>query len=289
MTHLHTEKSTEKPPNDPAGSPLGRVSAYPERYDPSLLFGIERADSRALIGIESHRDGALPFVGEDEWHAFELSWLNARGKPMVAVARFGVPAKSPRLIESKSWKLYLNSFNQTRLDNIWQLVAMLERDLSGAAGAPVSVDVLDVDDDKLMPRRLPGECLDGLDIAIDDYTPSPETLSAGEEVVEETLHSHLLKSNCPVTGQPDWGSVMIRYRGPRIDREGLLRYLVSYRQQQDFHEHCVERIFVELMERTRPERLLVMARYLRRGGLDISPWRGTPGERPPKPLRLARQ
>lgn len=279
-----------------ADSPLGQISDYPEHYDPGLLFGIERADNRALIGIAPRDEGkenALPFVGEDEWHAFELSWLNARGKPLVGVARFSVPASSPRLIESKSWKLYLNSFNQTRLDDTRQLVAILERDLSKVAGSPVTVSVLDVDDDALMPRRLPGECIDGLDIAIDDYTPSltpgAGMLSVGEEIVEETLYSHLLKSNCPVTGQPDWGSVMIRYRGPRLDREGLLRYLVSYRQQQDFHEHCVERIFVELMACAHPERLLVMARYLRRGGLDISPWRGTPGEWPPEPLRLARQ
>lgn len=277
-----------------ASSPLGQVSDYPEHYDPGLLFGIERADNRVLIGIAAHeenagKESALPFEGEDEWHAFELSWLNARGKPLVAVARFGVPAHSPRLIESKSWKLYLNSFNQTRLDDTQQLVEMLERDLSDVAGAPVTVRVLDVDDDALMPRRLPGECIDGLDIAIDDYTPGAVTLSVSEEIVEETLHSHLLKSNCPVTGQPDWGSVMIRYRGPRLDREDLLRYLVSYRQQQDFHEHCVERIFVELMAHAQPERLLVMARYLRRGGLDISPWRGTSGERPPEALRLARQ
>lgn len=275
-----------------ANSPLGQTSDYPEHYDPGLLFGIERAENRALIGIapcDEGKENALPFVGEDEWHAFELSWLNARGKPLVGVARFSVPASSPRLIESKSWKLYLNSFNQTRLDDTRQLVAILERDLSKVAGAPVTVSVLDVDDDGLMPRRLPGECIDGLDIAIDDYMPSAGLLRASDDIVEETLHSHLLKSNCPVTGQPDWGSVMIRYRGPRLDREGLLRYLVSYRQQQDFHEHCVERIFVELMAQARPERLLVMARYLRRGGLDISPWRATPGEQPPQPLRLARQ
>ncbi|WP_027967244.1 NADPH-dependent 7-cyano-7-deazaguanine reductase QueF [Halomonas halocynthiae] len=285
-----------------ANSPLGQASDYPTHYDPSLLFGIERADNRALIGIvpesgraakeESRGVGEariLPFEGEDEWHAFELSWLNARGKPRVGVARFSVPASSPRLIESKSWKLYLNSFNQTRLDDTQQLLVMLKNDLSNVAGAPVTVKVFGVDDDALMPRRLPGECIDGVDISIDDYTPNAEMLSTDDEIVEETLHSHLLKSNCPVTGQPDWGSVMIRYRGPRLDRGSLLRYLVGYRQQQDFHEHCVERIFVELMAQARPERLLVMARYLRRGGLDISPWRGSPGERPPESLRLMRQ
>ena len=267
-------------------APLGRDSAYPERYDAALLYPIPRAANRAPLGIG---EGPLPFVGEDEWHAFEASWLNARGKPVVAVARFRLPADSPNLIESKSWKLYLNGLNQTRFVSREAVIETLERDLAAAAGAPVAVELFDVDDEALMPRRLPGECLDDLDIAVDRYTPGPELLKAGEEIVEETLHSHLLKSNCPVTGQPDWGSVMIRYRGPKLDREALLRYLIGYRQHQDFHEHCVEHIFMDLLERARPERLLVLARYVRRGGLDISPWRATPGERPPEPLRLARQ
>ncbi|GED23819.1 NADPH-dependent 7-cyano-7-deazaguanine reductase QueF [Halomonas halmophila] len=273
-------------PDSLAYAPLGRESAYPEQYDAGLLYPIERAVNRAPLGIEA---GALPFVGEDEWHAFELSWLNARGKPRVAVARFRLPAESPRLIESKSWKLYLNSYNQSRFASPAAVREQLEKDLAEAAGAPVSVELFGVDASELMPQRLPGECIDELDIAIDDYTPSAEPLVVGDEIVEETLHSHLLKSNCPVTGQPDWGSVLIRYRGPRIDREGLLRYLVGYRQHQDFHEHCVEHIFCDLMARARPERLLVLARYVRRGGLDISPWRGTLGEIPPTPLRLARQ
>lgn len=267
-------------------APLGRESAYPEHYDAGLLYPIARAANRAPLGI---RDDSLPFEGEDEWHAFELSWLDTKGKPVVAVARFRLPASSPNLIESKSWKLYLNSFNQTRFASRDEVIESLERDLSTAAGAPVVTELFGVDDERLTPRRLPGECIDDLDIEIHDYMPSPGLLTVGGEVVEETLHSHLLKSNCPVTGQPDWGSVMIRYRGPCLDREGLLRYLVSYRQHQDFHEHCVEHIFTDLMARARPERLLVLARYVRRGGLDISPWRGTPGERPPEPLRLARQ
>lgn len=267
-------------------APLGRESTYPERYDAGLLYPIPRAANRMPLGIE---EGALPFIGEDEWHAFELSWLNPRGKPIVAVARFRLPADSPHLIESKSWKLYLNGFNQTRFESRERVIELLQDDLARAAGACVSVELLGVDDAELMPRRLPGDCLDDLDIEIADYTPSAEALRVDEAIVEETLHSHLLKSNCPVTGQPDWGSVLIRYRGPRLDREALLRYLVGYRQHQDFHEHCVERIFCDLMARARPERLLVLARYVRRGGLDISPWRATPDERPPTPLRLARQ
>ncbi|MGO3057704.1 NADPH-dependent 7-cyano-7-deazaguanine reductase QueF [Halomonas sp. AOP43-A1-21] len=267
-------------------APLGRDSAYPEQYDAGLLFPIPRAANRAPLGIE---EGKLPFVGEDEWHAFEVSWLNARGKPIVAVARFRLPADSPSLIESKSWKLYLNSFNQTRVESREAVVETLTRDLSAAAGAPVSVELLGVEDAELAPQPLPGDCLDELDIEVSDYTPSAAHLAVSDEVVEETLHSHLLKSNCPVTGQPDWGSVMIRYKGPKLDREGVLRYLIGYRQHQDFHEHCVEHIFTDLMAYAKPTELLVLARYVRRGGLDISPWRATPGLAPPSPLRLARQ
>lgn len=267
-------------------APLGRDSAYPEQYDAGLLFPIPRAANRAPLGIE---EGKLPFVGEDEWHAFEVSWLNARGKPIVAVARFRLPAESPSLIESKSWKLYLNSFNQTRVESREAVIETLKRDLSAAAGAPVSVELLGVEDAELAPQPLPGDCLDELDIEVSDYTPSAAHLAVSDEVVEETLHSHLLKSNCPVTGQPDWGSVMIRYKGPKLDREGLLRYLIGYRQHQDFHEHCVEHIFTDLMQHAKPTELLVLARYVRRGGLDISPWRATPGLAPPSPLRLARQ
>ncbi|WNL41266.1 NADPH-dependent 7-cyano-7-deazaguanine reductase QueF [Halomonas sp. PAMB 3264] len=267
-------------------APLGRDSAYPEQYDAALLFPIARAANRAPLGIE---EGALPFIGEDEWHAFEVSWLNGRGKPVVAVARFTLPASSPNLIESKSWKLYLNSFNQTRFENIDAVRGVLKEDLSRVAGAAVGVELFDVDDAALDPVRLPGECLDALDIAVDDYTPSADHLSADGEVIEETLYSHLLKSNCPVTGQPDWGSVMIRYKGKKIDREGLLRYLIGFRQHQDFHEHCVEHIFTDMMQRADPEELLVLARYVRRGGLDISPWRATKGMAPPGSLRLARQ
>lgn len=274
-------------PETLAEAPLGRESAYPQHYDASLLYAIPRAANRGKLCIE---EGALPFVGEDEWHAFEVSWLNARGKPVVAVARFRLPAASPNLIESKSWKLYLNGFNQTRFDGREAVIETLERDLARVAGAAVGVELFGVDDAALMPRRLPGECLDEQDIEISDYTPvGGERLVADEDIVEETLYSHLLKSNCPVTGQPDWGSVLIRYRGPRLDRAELLRYLVGYRQHQDFHEHCVEHIFMDLMHHAQPERLLVLARYVRRGGLDISPWRATPGQRPPEPLRLARQ
>lgn len=273
-------------PNTLTDAPLGRQSTYPEHYDAGLLYPIPRAANRIPLGIA---EDALPFIGEDEWYAYEVSWLNTRGKPCVAVARCHLPAASPNLIESKSWKLYLNSLNQTRFASAEEVAATLRRDLSTVAGAPVAVVLLRVDDQALTPRQLPGECLDDLDITIDDYTPGGVQLAVSDTIVEETLYSHLLKTNCPVTGQPDWGSVLIRYRGPQLDRERLLRYLVSYRQHEDFHEHCVERIFTQLMTHARPERLLVLARYVRRGGLDISPWRATSGERPPELLRLARQ
>ncbi|MGS2743039.1 NADPH-dependent 7-cyano-7-deazaguanine reductase QueF [Halomonas sp. LS-001] len=273
-------------PETLANAPLGQESSYPEQYDASLLYPIARAANRAPLGIY---EDALPFIGADEWHAFEMSWLNQRGKPMVAVARFTLPADSSHLIESKSWKLYLNSFNQTRFASLEEVIEYLTHDLSRVAGATVNVELLDVDSDALMPRPLPGECLDELDIEVADYTPSANHLSVGDEWVEETLYSHLLKSNCPVTGQPDWGSVLIRYKGRKVEREGLLRYVIGYRQHQDFHEHCVEHIFMDLMRIAAPEELLVLARYVRRGGLDISPWRATPGMSPPSPLRLARQ
>lgn len=273
-------------PDTLENAPLGRDSAYPEQYDAGLLYPIPRAANRTPLGIEVD---ALPFVGEDEWHAFEVSWLNSRGKPIVAVARFRLPASSPNLIESKSWKLYLNSFNQSRFYSRQEVMETLANDLAVAAGAEVSVELFDVDASELAAQQLPGECLDDLDIAISDYTPSSDHLVVGNEIVEETLYSHLLKSNCPVTGQPDWGSVLIRYKGPKLDREGLLRYLIGFRQHQDFHEHCVEHIFTDLMTQAKPTQLLVLARYVRRGGLDISPWRATPGLTPPTPLRLARQ
>lgn len=256
-------------------APLGRESAYPERYDASLLFPIDRMPQRRPLGIEEA--AALPFVGVDEWQAFEISWLEPSGRPYVRIGRFTLPAQSPNLIESKSWKLYLNSFNQTAFDSESDVIARMTQDLSAAAGAPVTVELFSLDTPLLVGHTLPGECIDDTDVAITHYTPAPELLcTVSDETVEETLYSHLLKSNCPVTGQPDWGTVVIRYRGPRISREGLLAYLISYRQHQDFHEHCVERIFVDIMTCMVPESLVVSARYVRRGGLDINPTRATP-------------
>ncbi len=268
-------------------SPLGRTVDYPREYDPTLLHPIPRAAARAELGIGV----ALPFFGEDVWNAYELSWLNARGRPEVAIAEFRVPADSPNLIESKSWKLYLNSFARGRVGDADALRATLTEDLSRAAGAQVRVSLLAPAPFAAQRiEELDGEPIDDLDIEIDHYgPPRPEFLAAdADDAVEEALVSHLLKSNCPVTGQPDWASVRVAYAGPRIRRDGLLRYLVSYREHAGFHEACVERIFVDLMHRCAPARLSVYARYTRRGGLDINPFRATHAQTPPNP-RGARQ
>lgn len=268
--------------------PLGHAVAYANRYDPGLLFVIPRAANREKIGITA----TLPFCGVDIWNAYELSWLDARGKPAVALAQFRFPATSPNIIESKSFKLYLNSFNNEPLGDAATLRGRLLDDLSGAAGAPVTVALT------LPPQfadcnciELPGTTIDDQVIDIDDYGP-PNAAHLQRAIatreIKECLTSQLLKSNCPVTGQPDWASVQIRYTGVAIDHAGLLRYLVSFRNHAEFHEHCVERIFVDVMQRCAPSQLSVYARYTRRGGLDINPWRSTAHETPPN-LRGSRQ
>ncbi|MFQ2512894.1 NADPH-dependent 7-cyano-7-deazaguanine reductase QueF [Aeromonas caviae] len=268
------------------GLSLGQQSAYISQYTPSLLQPVPRSLNRDDLGLR----GELPFQGCDVWTLYELSWLNAKGKPVVAIGEVFVPATSPNLIESKSFKLYLNSFNQTRCDSLEAVQALLVQDLSGCAGAPVSVILFTLDQAPHQIAQLPGECIDSLDIEVDGYE-FDETLlqgAAGREIVEETLHSHLLKSNCLVTSQPDWGSVVIHYRGPRLDREKLLRYLISFRQHNEFHEQCIERIFTDLKHFCAPEQLTVHARYTRRGGLDINPFRSD-WEPVPANLRLIRQ
>jgi 7-cyano-7-deazaguanine reductase len=271
----------------PDHSPLGKHTVYADRYDPSLLFPIPRQSKRDEIGVTQ----PLPFLGVDIWNAYELSWLDMHGKPIAAVAEFHVPASSPNIIESKSFKLYLNGFAQEPVANAAALSALLQQDLSRAAGAPVTVHIQ-------APRAaahtfadLEGELIDTLPVKIDDYgPPKADYLRADQhaDVVEETLISDLLRSNCPVTGQPDWGSVQIRYQGVPIDREGLLRYLVSFRTHNEFHEQCVERIFMDVMKRCTPQRLSVYARYTRRGGLDINPFRSTDKDLPAN-VRGARQ
>lgn len=271
----------------PETSPLGKDTVYADRYDPGLLFPIPRAEKRAEIGVRE----PLPFHGVDVWNAYELSWLDARGKPVVAMAEFRVPAASPNIVESKSFKLYLNGFAQERMASVEALTAVLVNDLSQAAGADVSVRLSEVSAAAQALTDLDGQLLDTQAIDIDHYGPPRAdflTAKADSTVVDEKLISHLLRSNCPVTGQPDWGSVQIAYRGARIDPAGLLRYLVSFRSHNEFHEQCVERIYVDIMARCAPTQLSVYARYTRRGGLDINPFRSSVPASPDN-LRGARQ
>ena len=284
--------------NTPEKSQLGKASAYVDQYDPSLLFPIARASKRQEIGIS----GLPPFLGADMWSAFELSWLNPRGKPQVALAHITLPCESPNLIESKSFKLYLNSFNNTRLSDVEELKRRLRADLAEAAwrtggdGAAamgsVGVNILLPDQfDREPVHELDGLSLDRLDLECNQYMPAPELLCTVPQdgPVTEVLTSNLLKSNCLVTGQPDWGSVQIRYSGAQIDHAGLLRYLVSFRNHNEFHEQCVERIFMDIWTRCQPVKLSVYARYTRRGGLDINPFRTSHPQALPPNVRTARQ
>jgi 7-cyano-7-deazaguanine reductase len=271
-----------------AGLTLGQKTEYISQYDPSLLQGVPRSLNRDDIQLT----GELPFVGVDIWTLYELSWLNRNGLPQVAVGEVMLPATSPNLVESKSFKLYLNSYNQTQFDSWEQVQASLVKDLSECAGEPVEVVINPVSHYDNQPIvSLQGECIDDQDIAIESYEFDPELLrnASSDEMVTETLVSNLLKSNCLITNQPDWGSVSIEYTGSRIDREALLRYLVSFREHNEFHEQCVERIFTDIQKYCAPNSLTVFARYTRRGGLDINPYRSTEQSKPDNNLRLARQ
>jgi 7-cyano-7-deazaguanine reductase len=267
-------------------SPLGKATGYPDRYDPALLFSIARSEQRKAIGLS----GALPFRGLDLWTAYEITWLDERGKPQLAVGSFGVPADSPSIVESKSLKLYLGSFAQEPHPGTLALERRIGDDLRHACGAEVTIALTPAAEfGRLAIEQLPGDSLDSLDAQIDVYELAPETLAATGANVEETLRTALFRSNCPITGQPDYADVMVRYRGPRIDRTGLLRYLVSYRKHAAFHETCVERIFVDLLERCRPDALTVYARFLRRGGIDINPFRSNFESAPSFVARTLRQ
>lgn len=269
-------------------SPLGKSSEYLSQYSPELLFPIARTAKWAELGLHA---GNLPYHGVDLWNCYELSWLLPSGKPVVAVGEFRIPADSPNIIESKSFKLYLNSLNQTPFASTGQLEQVLARDLSACAGAAVGVRLRSLDEIAAEGvARSPGVCIDGLEISVSHYDrPQPELLRCDTSApVAECLHSHLLKSNCPVTGQPDWGSLVVDYQGAQLDHARFLAYLVSFRQHADFHEQCVERIFLDLQRLLKPSRLTVYARYVRRGGLDINPWRSL-HVGPVANLRLARQ
>lgn len=250
-------------------SPLGKVSTYKDTYSPELLFPIPRKQKREEIGIQ----GKLPFGGVDIWNAYELSWLNPKGKPEVAIAEIHVPCTSPNIIESKSFKLYLNSLNQTKFDNHQNVQSTLEKDHSQACQSPVKVVLKFADDWNESQKEPSGICLDGLDVAIDCYEPNPKLLKTASQHVEEHIYTHLLKSNCLITGQPDWGMVWVHYAGPKIDHASFLKYIISFRKHNEFHEQCIERIFMDLLTQCHPQKLAVYGRYTRRGGLDINPFR----------------
>ncbi|MNM99027.1 NADPH-dependent 7-cyano-7-deazaguanine reductase [compost metagenome] len=256
-------------------SPLGKSSEYVSTYSPELLFPISRATKWAELGLSAE---TLPYHGVDIWNCYELSWLTPSGKPVVAIGEFAIPADSPNIIESKSFKLYLNSLNQSAFESREALGVVLERDLSAAAGKPVGVRVRGLDEVAAEGvAGIEGTCIDDLDVTVESYDhPRPELLRCDDaQRVDEVLYSHLLKSNCPVTGQPDWGTLVVEYSGPALDPASLLAYVASFRQHQDFHEQCVERIFLDLQRLLQPRRLTVYARYVRRGGLDINPYRST--------------
>ena len=274
---------------------LGQQSAYPNQYDQSLLFPIARSDNRSSLGLNSQ--STPPFFGVDIWNAYELAWLNLKGKPQIALAEFIIPADSPNMIESKSFKLYLNSLNQHCFADFATVKTCLQHDLSQVLGTGLQVRLVQpceiTSNKKIAPiEELGGQLLDRLDIEVNSHQSVDLLLLKADHTsapITQTLVSHLLKSNCPVTGQPDWASVQIQYQGRPIDEEGLLRYLIGFRQLGEFHEHCVEKIFCDLKIQCQPEKLSVYARYTRRGGLDINPFRTDFNAAWPNNIRHARQ
>ncbi|MEI8399277.1 MAG: NADPH-dependent 7-cyano-7-deazaguanine reductase QueF [Alcaligenaceae bacterium] len=283
--------------------PLGKDTSYPKGYDASLLFPMSRLDARLTLALTSlpvsatTMPGWLPFKGFDIWNAYELSWLNAKGLPKVALLRLRVPCISPNIIESKSLKLYLNSFNQTRFETMHHVFDLLRKDLALAIGAELELELVGPDQfANESINEFAGINLDKLDVEIDCYQPDAKILTLKHDVlnaergsISEKVYSRLLKSNCPVTDQPDWACIQIEYTGPAIDHASLLKYIVSYRMHNGFHEHCVEKIFVDILKQCAPTSLSVYARYTRRGGLDINPWRATFDCQPPAIGRSARQ
>ena len=256
---------------------LGKQTDYTHQYDASLLQAVPRSLNRNDLAIDQAN---LPFLGEDVWYGYELSWLNSKGKPVVAVAEFRVPCTSDNIIESKSFKLYLNSFNQTKFSSIEEVTATLSKDLSATANSEVKVTLFNVDScPPLAIAPINAQCIDDIDIEVTTYDYQPSLLKLANdnatEIVEESLVSHLLKSNCLITNQPDWASVYISYKGPKIDLASLLEYLISFRQHNEFHEQCVERLFCDIQQYCNPEQLNIFARYTRRGGLDINPFRSS--------------
>lgn len=267
-------KSLENYTNDPQFSELGKKTTYEERYNPDKLYFIPREYKRKEIGININH---LPFKGFDCWNHYELSWLNEKGKPLVALAEFCYDCHSPFMVESKSFKLYLNSFNNSYFSSVNSVKDTLKKDLEQGLNTQVDINIQLLNDESRVSvqNNFEGKNLDNLDIACSEYTVNPKLLFTHNHYTEETVYSNLLKSNCLVTNQPDWGSVQIHYKGQAIDHENLLRYIVSFRNHKEFHEQCIERIFIDITNYCGPHSLTVYGRYTRRGGLDINPYRST--------------
>lgn len=269
-------------------SPLGKVIPATDKYAPELLYAIARENKRLELGILNAKQ--LPFHGADLWNAYELSWLNSKGKPEVAIGSIMVPVESEFIFESKSLKLYLTSFSGTSFESIACVEQQIQKDLSKLTMAPVSVklELLDTLENTQIVQ-FPGTTIDNEAVEISRYEPYPSYLTTKDTQVEEKLYSNLLKSNCLVTNQPDWGSVYIEYAGPKICHKGLLKYIISLRNHNEFHEQCVERIFMNILKYCKPQSLTVYARYNRRGGIDINPYRTTLKNYKIDNHRLARQ
>ncbi|NQZ32110.1 MAG: NADPH-dependent 7-cyano-7-deazaguanine reductase QueF [Oceanospirillaceae bacterium] len=270
-------------------SPLGNHTAYVNKYDASLLYPIERNINWQKRSVDRAQ---LPFMlhsgAVDIWNGYEISWLDTKGKPIVRVAQFTFSAHSEYIVESKSFKLYLNSYNLSEFSSQGDVITQMQQDLSAASGAAVTV-IFHHLDELPAPEQFSGRCIDDCDVQISQYSPNAKLLSAdASSEVQEQLYSHILKSNCPVTGQPDWASISIDYKGPKISESSLLCYLVSYREHGDFHEQCVENIFMDIWQQCKPAQLTVYARYIRRGGLDINPFRSSVSG-VAKNIRLSRQ
>jgi 7-cyano-7-deazaguanine reductase len=253
---------------------LGQVSSYDRAYNPGHLFAIPRAPKWQELGLDAD---ALPFVGFDTWNHYEVSWLNEQGKPCVAMARITYDCTSPYLIESKSLKLYFNSLNQACFPSVAALEACITKDLATCMQTDVHVTIFPSYqwNEREVQPHFSGVLVDNLDVSCSVYEVDSTLLQLGDDVVEEALSSDLLRSNCPVTNQPDWGSVYVRYEGRRLLPESFLRYVVSFRNHQGFHEQCIEQMFVDILRVCKPKHLTVYGRYTRRGGLDINPYRST--------------
>lgn len=250
-------------------SPLSERSRYPSCYNSGILYPISRLDNRSQLISDPT---TLPFQGYDLWHAYELSWLQPNGLPAAMIARFIIPANSPNLIESKSFKLYLNSLNNSTFENIKEVKSILEKDISTVLEAPAHVEFISPNQSTLQ-GTIQGTCLDQIDTLCQHYQPNPKLLTTQQPNISETVYTHLFRSNCPVTFQPDWATIIVHYQGQTIDHASLLSYLVSYRNHAQFHEHCVEMIFSDIMNHCQPQKLCIEAKFTRRGGLDINPIR----------------